>query len=125
MVLPDRRQHVAFRTAAGGPKGKDLTVARVIRNEKSENRVIVQSCRGIWQGMKVVHRLEYLRIDGTIVIEPGDARRAEQIVRYSALVALFELYVEGELTHGCARSSQMVVGDSILTSASTSSFSRI
>ncbi len=67
--------HVAYRTAAAGAAEKEPTIGRVIRNDRPEQRVLVQPCRGLWEGVRrVVHWLEYLR-------------RWEEIVRYAALFA--------------------------------------
>ena len=39
--------HVAYRTAAAGAAEKELTVGRVIRNDRLDQRVLLQPCRGI------------------------------------------------------------------------------
>ncbi len=69
-------------------------MGRVIRNERAEQRVLVQPCRGVWLGVRVVHRLEYLTTEGAITAEASDNRRREEIVRYAALDSQVELQEE-------------------------------
>ncbi len=95
-------KHVAYRTAAAGEADRELTVGRAIRNERTEQRVLVQPCRGSWQGVRIVNRVEYLTTEGTITVEALDHRRREEIVRYAALVAPVELLTGGELIHSSA-----------------------
>ena len=95
--------YVTYKTAAAGPAEKDLTVGRVIRNEQVEQRILVQPSRGVWVGTRIVHRLEYLTVEGAITTEALDNRRREETVKYAALVSQVELLTGGELMHGCSR----------------------
>jgi hypothetical protein len=96
--------YVTYVTAAGGPSAKELTVGRVLRNEIPEQHIVVQPCRGVWMGTRVVHRLEYPTREGVPVLEAGgENRRREELIRYAALVTVVELLTGGELMHGCSR----------------------
>ena len=78
-------------------------MGRVIRNEQGAQRILVQPSRGVWAGTRIVHRLEYLTVEGAITTEALDNRRREEIVKYAALVSQVELLTGGELMHGCSR----------------------
>ena len=98
-----RGAYMAYKTAATVLAETELTVGRVICNEKQEMRILVQPCRGIWQRVRATHHPEYLNPEGEETIEAQDHLEQEEVVRYAALVLEVEPYVGGELMHRCPR----------------------
>ena len=92
---------VAYQSHSNGPSAKELTIGRVIVNERDQGSVVLQPYAGVWSGSRVVHRPYYQTSAGYSLV-PGP-RGAQEKIRYEALVLQVELLTGGELAHGSAR----------------------
>ena len=93
---------VAYQTSGQGPRRKDLSIGKVLRNYPDGQNITIQPYKGIWRQLRVCHYPLYRAPDGTLTIS-ATATAANETVRYSALVLQVELLVGGELNHGSAR----------------------
>ena len=50
---------VAYQTIATGFQRRELTVGRVLVNNRAEKTIVVQPCSAEWGGVRVTHRLLY------------------------------------------------------------------
>jgi len=87
--------HVAYQTRGAS---RELTIGKVLRNNKNETTVLIHPYKGLWRQMRVIHLPLYRKDDGELTVEPT-ARRAEAVINYSALVLVVELLRSGELMH--------------------------
>ena len=92
---------VAYQTIANGPKSKELTIGRVLVNNRDQKQVFIQPYRAMWTGTRLVHRPLFQTAEG-YSLTPGPTE-AKETVRYEALVSQVEQLTGGELTHGCLR----------------------
>ena len=93
---------MAYQTVGQGPRCKDLSVGKVLRNYQEGQNVTIQPYKGIWRRLRVCHYPLYRAQDGTLTMS-ATTTLANETVRYSALVLQVELLVGGELNHGSAR----------------------
>lgn len=96
-----RGDMVAYQTVFEGYRSKELTIGRVLVNDRDQQTVVVQPYEAQWSGIRVVNRLCYQTPFGYTLV-PCSAE-AKETTRYGALVSQVELLTGGELTHGCAR----------------------
>ena len=85
-----------------GPHKRELTIGKVLINNKDAQNIVVQPYRGVWAGVRVQHKPQYLDRDEGRTDEVGPV--AQEQVNYHALVLAVELLSGGELMHGYARS---------------------
>ena len=93
-------QVVAYQPGAS----RELSVAIVLHNDRSQQSIEAQSCGSVWTGTAVRHLREYRTSneDGAeIVFEPTD-EPVRCIIFYRALVRVVELYVDGRMFPGDA-----------------------
>ena len=93
---------MAYQTICQGPRRKDLSVGKVVRNHPEGQNVTVQPYKGIWKQLKVCHYPLSRAPDGTLTMS-ATSTPASETVRYAALVLQVELLVGGEINHGSAR----------------------
>ena len=93
---------IAYQTKAKGPEAKELTIGRVLVNEKDRRMFSVQPYEAVWAGCKVVHRPQFQTPYGYTTV-PNHIE-AKESIRYEAVVSQVETLSGGELKHGCARS---------------------
>ncbi|MEC8021486.1 MAG: integrase zinc binding domain-containing protein, partial [Pseudomonadota bacterium] len=72
--------YVAYQTVPSGPKAKELTVGKVLSNDREGQTVQIQPHRAQWSLVKIVHRPLYQSRDGQVVAPIGVA--AADTVRY-------------------------------------------
>ncbi len=79
-----RGQYVAYRPHTT----KRLAVALVLYNDRGNQSVEVQTCRSIWAGMAVFHKLEYRTTvaEGAEVVMEPTGELVKAIIFYSAHV---------------------------------------
>ena len=86
---------VAYQARTVGQTAKDLTVGRVLVNERDQSRVVLQPYEGHWDGNRVVHRPLFQTPMGYSLV-PGP-QVAKETVSYSALVLQVVRYAGGQL----------------------------
>ena len=95
--------YVAYQTKNAGPDARDVSVGKVLVNNREDRRITLQPYRGCWHMVRVVHLPQFQTRDG--YADEGE-EPAKETVRYDALVLQVELLVGGELRYGSARSLQ-------------------
>ena len=76
-----------------GPRARELTIGKVLVNERAGHTVMVQPYGAQWGGVRIVHRPLYQTPEGYSA-EPGP-RIAKELVRYEALVTQVETLAGG------------------------------
>ena len=93
---------VAYQSVPSGPKKRELSIGKILINNKDDQTVVIQPYRGVWAGVRVQHKPQYLDRDEGRTDEVGPV--AQDQIKYEALVLAVELLSGGELMHGYARS---------------------
>ena len=78
---------------------KELSVAAILFNDKSNQCVEAHRCRTVWTGTRVRHLKEYRKSDAEgseILLEPIE-ELVRCVIQYRALVKVVELYVDGRM----------------------------
>ena len=89
---------VAYQTIPNGPQSQELTIGRVLVNDRERLLVILQPYDAHWHRTKIIHRPYYQTPYGySLVPTPHEARVS---VRYEALVMQVELYPGSSLQMG-------------------------
>ena len=86
---------VAYQSVPSGPKKRELSIGKILINNKDDQTVVIQPYRGVWAGVRVQHKPQYLDRDEGRTDEVGSV--AQDQVKYEALVLAVELLSGGEL----------------------------
>ncbi len=92
---------VAYQTTPQGPSSRQVTVGKVLTNDRPGQYVLVQPHAAYWKNVKVVHLPLYQTSEGHSLKVSG--KQAVETVLYQALVKTVRLLVEGEIGHADAR----------------------
>ena len=88
---------VAYLKVLGGEEGKLLTVGKVLVNHVGEEAVTVQPCRGCWEGLRVIHKLQYQTRGGYSDVVTTEL--AKERVPYAMIKFQVSLMSQGELSY--------------------------
>ena len=84
---------------------KYLAIGKVLQNTRQDRNILVQCMRATWTHVTLKWKLVYF-----LPVEQGDRETLEatgnpktEPVKYSALIRVVDLLVEGELGHSCTR----------------------
>ena len=92
---------VAYQTFPQGPLAKQLTLGKVLANDRENQTITVQPYRSKWLFVKIVHRPLYQGPAGRTTEPTGTD--AKDTVRYEALVKKVSLLSDGEIGHSDSR----------------------
>ena len=79
-----RGAYIAYQTISQGPKARELTNAKVLKNRPAEQNALVQPHKAVWRQVRVCHFPLYTTEEGAVTMELTESV-LEESVRYSAM----------------------------------------